>query len=153
MGVAVDGKILQQPLMPLTYSMPLNTGYTPCIVDSTGNFVPVQQLSPMMLTPPTLMSGSVSPQVSPIMAPMVAPMNLDLYNLDDNSGRESSLGAESVYSDCSESSYSVCETDFEQESVLAQPTATSFSEEPKTKEQIVPEKLAIIQSMFADRYD
>lgn len=139
--------------MPMAYTMPLNTGYTPCIVDSTGNFVPVQPVNSMMLTPPTLMSASVSPQVSPIMTPMVAPMNLDLYNLDGNCGRESSLGAESVFSDCSESSYSVCETEYE-ESVLAQPTtAANFSEEPKTKEQIVPEKLAIIQNMFADRYD
>jgi len=157
--VTVDGKMLQQPVMPLTYTMPLNTGYTPCIVDSTtGSFVPV---NPMMLSPPVLsasVSPQVSPQVSPMMAPLVAPMmNLDLYNLDGNCGRESSVGAESVYSDYSETSESTIAFDDFEEQVSVQPPVTaktaSFTEEPKTKEQIVPEKLAIIQNMFVDRYD
>lgn len=150
--VAVDGKVLQQPVMPLTYTMPLE-GYTPCVVDSTGNFVPLQQtvqpvmpISTVLLSPPACVATSVSPSASPLVGPVPSPtLSLEsMYDLSEPLGREST-----PYSTCSDETETVFEDEFSTPVVETR----SFTQEPKTKEQIVPEKLAIIENMFADRYD
>jgi hypothetical protein len=130
----------QFPVMPM--SMP---GYTPCLVGD-GYLQPLQQVP--MMTMPTMpfLTPTASPQTTPNFQPLLAPvnpppMNLDIYNLDADTGREDS----DTESECDSSAESLV---FHFEEV-----AEPVERVPETKEQIVPKKLAIIEQMFAGRYD
>lgn len=153
-----DGKTLavpqmpaQFPLMPMTGFTP---GYTPCLIGEGGFFQPLQQV-PLPLPAMPFLTPTASPCSSQFSSPVFQPlstsvnpppMNLDIYNLDGApDGREDT--PDSTFSDTDD--FSVAAFDLEYVPEVPAPVQT----QPETKEQIVPQKLAIIERMFAGQYD
>lgn len=132
---------------PNCMQVPVLPGYTPCILGENGAFHALQMPSlPTMsyLQPtPSQISPCPSPFVSPMLQPAISGLALSSFNLDNDFGRTDSPN--SVYSDYSSDSETF-QSLLEDEEDVEIPT-------PKTKEQIVPEKLDIISQMFAGCYD